>query len=244
MNDTTDTPQNPDAESGSARTLGDWTRIIDRLMVRELAAALAENDSDLREWMALRMLSGDVPAPHFAHRLAHAGRHLHPYAERGWIAETADGWTLTDEGRAAKDRLDAIVAEARERATDGIPAEDLATTTATLEAVARRLRWDGRMPDSGPRFGFGPGFGPGFGRGRSGGPGFAPGFGPGHRPGRDVGAGRDFGPGHHGECGRGDRGHHHEERRGHRGHERAKRERAYERGFEAGFTAAGKSAAR
>ncbi|MEN2738775.1 hypothetical protein ABCS02_13375 [Microbacterium sp. X-17] len=97
--------------------------------------------------------------------------------------------------------------------------EDLETTRASLQAMARALGWDeaeaaGKLRGFGPGRGFGPrrGFGPGRGFGPWGG--YGPGFGAGYGPG--------FGPHHHGHHGHGGKG----------------KERAYERGFAAGFAAA------
>ena len=91
---------------------------------------------------------------------------------------------LTDEGRAAKERLGAIVEGIRSRVAGAVTPDDFATTLASLEAIARELGWDenARMP----RAGFGRGFRPGFG------------FDPGFRPGWGFGPGSGFGPRHFG----------------------------------------------
>ena len=130
--------------------------------------------------MLLNAVSGDVDAPGFAERLARKGKRLRGLEERGWVEEAGDGtWTLTDEGRAAKERLGAVVDGIRSRVAGAVSPEDFATTLASLEAIARELGWD---ENEGGWAGFGRGFGRGRGLGRGFGPRLRPGFGPGLRP--------------------------------------------------------------
>ena len=99
--------------------------------------------------MLLNVVAGDVDAPGFAERLARKGKRLRGLEQRGWVEETGDGtWILTDEGRAAKERLGAIVDGIRSRVAGAVSPEDFATTLASLEAIARELGWDEneRMP--------------------------------------------------------------------------------------------------
>lgn len=165
----------------------------------------------------------------------HGGKKLRPLIERGWVAEDGDGWTLTDEGRAAKERLGEIVAGIRARVAATVSDEDFATTLATLEAIATELGWD---PDEWMPLGRG------FGRGRRG---FRPEFGRGFRAGHGV-FGPHFGEGYgheaDRECDHGGPRHdgphgqrHHGEVHGHyRGHGDHAAQHAYERGFDAGFS--------
>ncbi|NYE18393.1 MarR family winged helix-turn-helix transcriptional regulator [Microbacterium immunditiarum] len=212
------------------RPLGYWLRVVDDLLTRRFAEAFANEGVTRRDWMTLNALSGDVDAPGLADRLARKGKHLRRLEERGWIEEQGDGsWALTDEGRAAKERLGAIVDELRARVSGAVSPEDFATTMASIEAIARELGWDeqawaergrgfGRRGRRRGRFGgFGPGFGGGFGSG------FRHGFGP------------AFGPGHahawHEHGCRGAHGHAH----GAHEHGHGRTEHAYERGFDAGY---------
>ena len=190
--------QNNEQDSLSDRPLGYWLRTVDGLLTREFFAAFEGEGVTRRDWMLLNLLSGDIEIPGLAERIARKGKRLRGLADRGWAEEQGDGtWTLTDEGRAAKARLGGIVDSLRERVAGAVSPEDFATTTASLEAIARELGWD--ETDSDPRRGFGRrfgGFGPGFGPGARGlgfGAGFGPGFGAG---GRDFGRGfgRGFGP--------------------------------------------------
>ncbi len=145
------------------RPLGFWLRTVDGLITREFAAAFDGAEIDRRDWMLLNALSGDVETPSLAERFIRKGKRLRALAERGWVQEQGDGtWALTDEGRAAKEQLGQIVDGIRSRVAGSVSPEDYATTTASLEAIARELGWeDGqRMPRRG--------FGRDFGRRRSG----------------------------------------------------------------------------
>ncbi|MDY0908195.1 hypothetical protein [Microbacterium sp. CFBP9034] len=257
--------ENDDIDTGTdtptgSRPLGYWLRTVDSLLTREFAAAFETEGISRRDWMLLNVLTGDVRAPGFAERLARKGKRLRRLEELGWAEEQGDGtWTVTDEGRAAKERLGAVVDGIRSRVAGAVSPEDFATTLTSLEAIARELGWDESM-----RFPRGRGFGPG----RRGGSwpfrpeirfGFGPnlhhGFEPGRpgRPGTDPRHGTSHGAAWHGRAHEGhdgcahdghvegERGHGHHEHpgrhgQGHRGHDRGHRaETAYERGFAAGF---------
>lgn len=202
---TSDT-QNTDTTS---RPFGYWLKAVDRLMAAEFASAFESEHASRRDWRILNIVDGTAPArrPLNAHK-------LHGLVERGWVVADGDGWTLTDDGRAAKERLGGIVDGIRAKVTDAVSPEDLDTTLTSLEQIARAFGWDEETPlprGRGRRHGFEP---RGFGRG------FGPGRGFGRRHGRPFGRGRGFAPGFGSE-------HEHEhgadaERRdhdcGHRGH--------------------------
>jgi len=228
--DTDFTPPSDEGTAGTAREgvpterlpLGYWLRTVDALITREFAAAFDGADIDRRDWMLLNALSGGAPLPSFAERFVRKGKRLRNLADRGWVEENGDGtWSLTDEGRAAQAELGEIVDGIRSRVADAVSPEDYATTMASLEAIARELGWEEgqRMPRRG------------FGRGRDFGPGFRPGFGPAFGPHCHPHGAHDHGARHHGA--------HHHSGHGGRGHgERSGRsaQRAYERGFDAGFS--------
>jgi hypothetical protein len=246
----------PEGVPADRRPLGFWLRTVDALITREFAAAFDGANIDRRDWMLLNALSGDTELPAFAERFIRKGKRLRGLAERGWVEEAGDGtWSLTDQGRAAKEQLGSIVDGIRSRVAGAVPPEDYATTMASLEAIARELGWEEgqRMPRRGfgpgrgfaPGAGFGPGFRGGFGPGFRGSPGFAQGFRPGFGPEQHE-AHEGYGPraahhchphhehgshahgAHHGSHGHGGRGH------GERSGRSA--QRAYERGFDAGFS--------
>ncbi|WP_341955732.1 hypothetical protein [Microbacterium sp. LWH13-1.2] len=168
------------------RPFGFWIKAVDRLMASEFASAFEGEQASRRDWRILNVIDDTAPArrPLNAHK-------LRDLVERGWVVADGDGWTLTDDGRAAKERLGGIVDGIRAKVTDAVSSEDLATTLASLEQIARAFGWDEETPlprGHGRRHGSDPrGFGRGFGRGH----GFGPGFG--RRHGRPFGRGRDFG---------------------------------------------------
>ena len=237
----------------TSRPFGYWLKAADRLMAAEFATAFDSEHASRRDWRILSIVDGSVTAdrPLNAHK-------LHGLVERGWVAPEGDGWTLTDEGRAAKERLGAIVEGIRAKVADAVSAEDMATTLASLEKIARAFGWDEGTPlprgrrhgFGGPRHGHGfpRGFGRPFGRGSGRGEAFDRGRGHGFDHGRDhgfdhVGPHADAEPGcGHAAHGEDHRGHaaHGEGHRGHAAHGRHRAERiaqhAFERGFDAGFT--------
>lgn len=231
----------------NSRPFGFWLKAVDRLMAAEFASAFESEGITRREWRLLNIVDGTVPAglakndrPLPAHKLARL-------IELGWVTDADDTWTLTDEGRTAKERLGGIVDGIRAKVTDAVPAEDLATTMATLEQLARAFGWDEStpLPHGRGRRGFGPGFGSGdfesrgfgsadfeprgfgrrgFGHGR--GPGFGKhGFGPQHFDHEGHGA-----PGFdtHEPCRHGEHPFAHDADRGHRGGPQAHERHAHE----------------
>lgn len=209
---------------------GYWLRAVDRLLAREFETAFAAEGVTRRDWRLLSLLDGDVNAPELTARLQrHGGKKLRTLVDRGWVAETDGAWTLTDEGRVAKARLTESVDAIRSKVAASVSEQDFATTLASLEAIARELGWDPdeRMPRGFGRRGFGPGFGRGHGR-----PAFGP-FGP-FAPRDGVGRGHSHGFGSNSGFGRGFGPHPHpHDGHGHGGHGAA--DRAFERGFDAGF---------
>ena len=274
-------PEDHNHSPGSAdgRPLGYWLRVVDGLLDREFASALDAEGISRRDWMALNVLSGDIDAPEVRERLIRRGKRLRGLEERGWVQEHGDGtWSLTDLGRAERERVGTIVDGIRSRVTGAVGDDAYAAMTASLEAIARELGWGEGAAHRERGFGR-PGFGrPGF--GRFGGPGFGgPGFGGGFGPGfggrprpfdPDIHDGfgpnlhRGFAPGRPGhpaerfdEPMRGEphatfddgcHGHHPHARQGHaghgghghgghggHGHGGGRAQRAYARGFDAGF---------
>ncbi|MDQ0646045.1 hypothetical protein QFZ53_000241 [Microbacterium natoriense] len=133
MNSTSDT-QNP-------RAFGYWIKAVDRLMSAEFATAFESEGATRRDWRLLNVIDGSAPAA----RPLHPGK-LRGLVERGWVAKDGDGWTLTDEGRAAKERLGAVVDGIRAQVADAVSPDDFDTTVATLEQIARTFGWDENTP--------------------------------------------------------------------------------------------------
>ncbi|WP_314140566.1 hypothetical protein [uncultured Plantibacter sp.] len=80
------------------------------------------------------------------------------FAARGWLIVDTDGITLTDTGRAAHDALRTKVDAVRQTVADAVSPEDLATTLASLESIARAFGRDEHTAhEHGPRGRFGRG---------------------------------------------------------------------------------------
>jgi hypothetical protein len=244
--------QNPE---NTTRPFGYWLKAADRLMAAEFATAFDSEHATRRDWRILNIVDGTATAdrPLNAHK-------LHRLVERGWVAPEGDGWTLTEDGRAAKERLGALVDGIRAKVSKAVSEEEMATTLASLEKIARAFGWDEETPlprgrrhgFGGPRHGrgfprgFGRPFGRGFGRERGFDHGDDSDFGHGPEHGFGPDAAHGFGPDaehgcRHGEAGAGYRGHGRGHGHGHghgHGPHRAERiaQHAFERGFDAGFT--------
>ncbi|WP_244632217.1 hypothetical protein [Microbacterium sp. Se63.02b] len=130
--------QNP---QNTSRPFGYWLKAADRLMASEFAAAFGSEHASRRDWRILNIVDGTVASdrPLNAHK-------LHSLVERGWVASEGDGWTLTDEGRAAKERLGAIVDGIRAKVSAAVSDEEMATTLASLEKIARAFGWEEGTP--------------------------------------------------------------------------------------------------
>ena len=138
------------------RPLGYWLKATDRLMAAEFARAFENEGITRREWRLLNVVDGTVQSGHPVD-----DRKLGRLIELGWIAPSEDGWSLTDEGQAAKKRLGTIVDGIRATIAEAVSPEDYATTIATLTQIAQALGWDENVPlprkqrDHGPHRGHG-----------------------------------------------------------------------------------------
>jgi len=211
--------ENPDDASSAGgadrRPLGFWLRVVDARLTRDLHVLLEADGLDRRDWMILNAIAGTVDRGPLAARLERGGRRLRALVDRGWVTGTPGAWALTDEGRAAFDRIGAKVADFRARVAGAVSPEDFATTLATLEAIAAEL---GESDDESGAFGRGRRGGRGRGRGfgwgagpRGFGPGYGRGFGPGYDGGEHGEGDGERHPGHH-------PGHGHHPHHGHEGH--------------------------
>lgn len=147
--DNTNTTPAPDAQPAADRSPGYWLKMSDALISREYAARFAAEGVTRRDLRILSALAGATELPErLRERLERGGKRVWALAERGWIEQGEAGWKLTPAGEEARERLAGIVQETRDRITGSVSAEDLATTTATLEAIAREFGWteDTRFP--------------------------------------------------------------------------------------------------
>ncbi|WP_308797667.1 MarR family winged helix-turn-helix transcriptional regulator [Agromyces silvae] len=130
--------------SAGGRPFGFWLKLVDRRLSEEIERVLADDDLTRREWRALNLLAGTARDEHLAAKLEAKPGLVHGLAERGWVEGTPP--TLTPAGREALDRLSERVGAVRARVAHAVSPEDLATTVATLEAIARELGWDESQP--------------------------------------------------------------------------------------------------
>lgn len=244
----TSTPLDP-------RSLAHRLTTVGHALHHRLFAQLRDGDIHPKTALLLGVIDGRIDSPWIRERLARGGKRITALAERGWVERSDDGWTLTAAGREILDRVDAD----RAALLADVPAEELARLAASLDAVAEAMGVDDAEERRfGPRGrgGFGPGMRGGFG------PGMRRGFGPGFGPGMHRGFGPDASDAHgtdhhghddhghhtaHGHDGHHARGHRHGEHghgeRGHHGRGHGAAQRAYERGFDAGFSRGRESSA-
>ena len=129
----------PAGDGADRRPLGFWLRVVDARLTREFHVLLEADGLDRRDWMILNAIAGTVDRGPLAARLERGGRRLRALVDRGWVTGTPGAWALTDEGRAAFERIGAKVADFRARVAGAVSPEDFATTLATLEAIAAEL---------------------------------------------------------------------------------------------------------
>lgn len=248
---------NSNSDTQNPRPFGYWIKAVDRLMSAEFATAFESEGATRRDWRLLNVIDGSAPAV----RPLHPGK-LRGLVERAWVTKDGDGWTLTDEGRAAKERLGAVVDGIRAQVADAVSPDDFDTTVATLEQIARTFGWDENTPlprgrrgethrgehhGHAEHHGHGRRHGAPFGRGHGFGPGFRRDFG--HDFSRDADAHECQHPHAHGEGHGRSHGRPFDRERGPRfapefghgvehphGRDRRAAQVAFERGFDAGFS--------
>ena len=141
----------------NTRPFGYWITAVDRLMRAEFATVFEDEGITRRDWRMLNRIDGTVPDGRPVHP-----RKLHRLIELGWVERTREGFSLTDAGTLAKQRLGTAVDELRARVAGAVSAEEYATMTAALEKIAREFGWEEgkRLPRGagrhhGPASGFG-----------------------------------------------------------------------------------------
>ncbi len=144
------------------RPIGFWLKLVDRLIDEQFASTLEEHGVTRRQWQLLNVLSqGDATveqldaavAPFLSAGVGADGEpgepetsaeHLSELIESAWVDATSTGYELTERGRTAFDKLNAVVTELRDRLSEGLTAEQYDMTVASLEQMARNLGWDGQ----------------------------------------------------------------------------------------------------
>ncbi|MDO7883070.1 MarR family winged helix-turn-helix transcriptional regulator [Salinibacterium soli] len=144
----------------ATRPIGYWLKLVDRLIDEQFAATLEEHGVTRRQWQLLNVLSREASsvqqldaavAPFLSAGASGEGvgvgepessvEHLTELIESGWVDATPTGYELTDRGRSAFERLEAVVAEQRTIVAQGVAPEEYEQTVAVLERMARNLGW-------------------------------------------------------------------------------------------------------
>jgi DNA-binding MarR family transcriptional regulator len=134
------------------RPIGFWLKLVDRMIDERFASTLEEHGVTRRQWQLLTVLSRgtasveqlDAAVAPFLSSLEgeSSTEHLGELIESGWVTLTVGQYEITERGSTAYTRLAEVVTANRELASEGIPADDYATTLATLERFARNLGWN------------------------------------------------------------------------------------------------------
>ena len=139
------------------RPVGFWLKLVDRLIDEQFARTLEEHGVTRRQWQLLNVLAAgpatvqqlDAEVAPFLREATDDSpaessvEHLTELIESAWVDATPTGYELTERGRAALDRLEAVVAEQRTVATAGVREDEYAATVAVLERMARNLGFTG-----------------------------------------------------------------------------------------------------
>jgi len=135
-------PDEPAEPKAGARPFGFWLKLVDRRLSEEMAELFADEGLSRRDWRALNLYAGAAEDERLAARLAERPKLARRLAEHGWL----ERGELTEEGLAARERLQSRVDGFRERVAGAVSDEDFATTLRTLEAIARELGGDESQP--------------------------------------------------------------------------------------------------
>jgi DNA-binding MarR family transcriptional regulator len=135
------------------RPIGYWLKLVDRLIDEQFASTLEEHGVTRRQWQLLNVLDREpatveqldaAVAPFLsAGDTESAVEHLTELIDSAWVDATPTGYELTDRGRAAFERLTAVVATQRTVVAEGVSPDEYSQTVAVLERMARNLGWDG-----------------------------------------------------------------------------------------------------
>lgn len=136
------------------RPIGFWLKLVDRLIDEQFASTLEEHGVTRRQWQLLNVLSREASSvaeldaavapflsPGENGEAESSAEHLSELIESAWVDATATGYELTERGRAAFERLEAVVATQRTVIAEGVAPEHYEQTVAVLERMARNLGW-------------------------------------------------------------------------------------------------------
>lgn len=119
-----------------------WFRTVNHLMATRVAEAFECEGTSRREWKVLDAIDGTTEAPDPRH-----AQTVSALIERGWVTTNDnDEWVLTDEGHAAKERLDDVIGRLHDTAAGAVTKDELDITGVALEKIARALGWETNTP--------------------------------------------------------------------------------------------------
>jgi len=142
----------------TVRPIGFWLKLVDRLIDDGFARTLEEHGVTRRQWQLLNILdtnaaTGDQLSAAIRPFLqgestsvevgepATAEENLDELIESDWVVLEGELYALTERGRTLFEKLRVIVAGMRDQVSEGVSAEDYATTLVTLERMATNLGW-------------------------------------------------------------------------------------------------------
>ncbi|TQO20111.1 hypothetical protein FB472_1723 [Rhodoglobus vestalii] len=139
-----------------------WVKLVDRLIDDLFASTLEEHGITRRQWQLLNVLAAgaaDVEkldieiAPYLTPAIAGVppspGTHssslesLTELVESDWLSTDGAHYQLTARGSTVVERLTAVIATERQRATVGVTTEQYGTAITVLETMARNLNPEG-----------------------------------------------------------------------------------------------------
>ena len=135
----------------SGRPIGYLLKRVDRLIDDQFERQLGDAGLSRRQWQLLNLLEDDprsVPElqtelePFLQDNVDELNEALSGLVTRGWAASQDNIVSLTETGQAQFGLVTAKVAELREAATAGIPAEEYQTTIDVLARMAANLESD------------------------------------------------------------------------------------------------------
>ncbi len=134
----------------SPRPIGFWLKLVDRMIDEQFASTLEEHGVTRRQWQLLNVLSREpatveqldaAVAPFLSGESDDtSAEHLAELVDSGWVASGAR-YEITERGRTAFDKLEAVVAAQRTIVTEGVTPDQYEQTVRVLERMARNLGW-------------------------------------------------------------------------------------------------------
>ncbi|WP_433421764.1 MarR family winged helix-turn-helix transcriptional regulator [Microtetraspora malaysiensis] len=134
------------------KPIGYWLKRVDRLIEGDFQRVLAGEGVRRRHWQALNVLKenpvneeelAEALRPFWAEGEISVGEVLADLRRHGWVTPEAP-YALTEEGKAARERLALAVHAARARILRGVGDEQYRTVVETLQTMAANLEPAGR----------------------------------------------------------------------------------------------------